>query len=115
MGFKEILITLGNFSRPKKYCLYFILIHWMLLFPISLAIGGHPPIPLMLLYLPTMLAIYLIAIVVAAINIQPPVRGLEHLFLFILIPVNTLTYGIIGYIVGLAVQKKNNKKLNTNN
>ena len=102
--FQGILMKLGNLSMPKKYCIAFILIHWILLFPISLAIGGHPPLPLMLLYLPTMLVINLIALA----KIHMP--AFEHIFLLILIPVNTITYGIIGYTIGLIVQRKNNKK-----
>jgi len=83
-----------NTSRPLKYCLIFILIHWMILFPLAFVVGGHPPIFYAIIDLPT-------TILMAILKPNGPI--IEPIF-FIGLP--TITYGFVGYIVGILLNKR---------
>ena len=93
MLIKRLLHRSKEISKPKKFCALFILTHWTVLFPIMYIIDGEPPLPLMTLILPTLAVLPLID------KIFPGVP--DNVFWLHLVVVQTVSYGVIGYLIGL--------------
>ena len=87
-----------NTSRPLKYCLIFILIHWIVLFPIAYVVDGEPPLVYGIIELPTMILFSIF---------KPNGPIIEPIF-FIGLP--TITYGFVGYIVGILLNKRDHNQ-----
>ena len=103
MLINKIQIKIRTISRPIKYALLFIIIHWAILFPIAYTIDGHPPIPLLILILPSIIANTIVGLF---INLIIPKAFLlrtslfDYLLYIVMIPTNTAFYGLLGYLYG---------------
>ncbi len=89
-----------------RYCIIFILIHWTILFPITLAVGGHPPAVWAVIELPT--AIIYTVFGQSIYSIFRPNEIIPNIIIFIVLP--TITYGLLGYVIGRRVNVTKGKE-----
>jgi hypothetical protein len=91
-------------SKPIKYSILFILIHWVVLYPIGMAIDGHPPIPLMIFELPGIIALSCFSELFYPLQISNErIVFIENI---IIITGTTITYGLLGFVIGLLLNRK---------
>ena len=97
MPFRYLKNKWKKTSRPMKYSVIFILIHWIILFPIAIVVDGEPPLAYGIIDLPTVILMPIL---------KPNGPIIEPIF-FMGLP--TITYGFLGYMVGIFRNKRGSK------
>lgn len=91
------------YNLPIICSIILIFFHWAVLYPIAVAINGHPPVPLMLLELPGIIAMMLFAKLFYPLHISSEkVVLIENI---ISVSFTTIYYGTIGFMFGVLLNK----------
>ncbi len=79
-------------------------IHWGVLYPVAVAIDGDPPIPLMILQLPGVIALFCFARLLYPLGVSGEIAAFIEGFIWR--GTATISYGLMGFVVGLLVNKR---------
>jgi len=96
-------------SRPIRYCILFILVHWAILYPLAAAIDGHPPIFLMIVEFPAIASLNIFYLIFPS-SIRPFIADkIVIIETMIGITATTISYGLGGYLIGYWLNRHRRK------
>lgn len=107
MAVRNIRKKWGKTDLPIRLSILFIFFHWAVLFPVALAIDGHPPLPLLFVEMPTVITMYLFSFLLPSKIGRSFIA--EYLLYIIAIPSATISYGLLGYTIGRFIEWRGKK------
>ncbi len=96
-------------STPMRYCILFVFFHWVVLYPIALAIDGHPPIFMMIIDCPTVAAISLFNVILPSSTRSLMAGSIVLVEVIIGVITTTISYGLLGYLIGHLFNRRRRK------